>query len=42
MMHQNEFHAASVALSRDADKRKSVINIHKNGIPSPSSGRIHT
>ena len=30
MMHQSEFHAASVALSRAADKRKSLINIHKN------------
>ena len=26
LMHQNEFHAASVALSRAADKRKSLIN----------------
>ena len=31
LMHQSEFHAASVALSRAADKRKSLINIHKNG-----------
>ena len=31
LMHQSEFHAASVALSRAADKRKSHINIHKNG-----------
>ena len=30
LMHQSEFHAASVALSRAADKRKSLINIHKN------------
>ena len=30
MMHQSEFHAANVALSRAADKRKSLINIHKN------------
>ena len=30
MMYQSEFHAASVALSRAADKRKSLINIHKN------------
>ena len=30
-LHQSEFHAASVALSRAADKRKSLINIHKNG-----------
>ena len=29
LMHQSEFHAASVALSRAADKRKSLINIHK-------------
>ena len=31
LMHQSEFRAASVALSRAADKRKSLINIHKNG-----------
>ena len=31
LMHQSEFHAASVALSRAADKKKSLINIHKNG-----------
>ena len=31
LMHQSEFHADSVALSRAADKRKSLINIHKNG-----------
>ena len=31
LMHQSEFHAASVALSRAADKGKSLINIHKNG-----------
>ena len=31
LMHQSEFHAASVALSRAVDKRKSLINIHKNG-----------
>ena len=30
MMHQSEFHAANVALSRAADKRKSLINIHNN------------
>ena len=30
MMHQSEFDAANVALSRAADKRKSLINIHKN------------
>ena len=30
LMHQSEFHGASVALSRAADKRKSLINIHKN------------
>ena len=30
MMHQSKFQAASVALSRAADKRKSLINIHKN------------
>ena len=30
MMHQSEFGAANVALSRAADKRKSLINIHKN------------
>ena len=30
MMHQSEFHGARVALSRAADKRKSLINIHKN------------
>ena len=28
MMHQSEFDAANVALSRAADKRKSLINIH--------------
>ena len=31
LMHQSEFHAASVALSRATDKRKSLINIHENG-----------
>ena len=31
LMHQSGFHAASVARSRAADKRKSLINIHKNG-----------
>ena len=30
MMHQSEFDTANVALSRAADKRKSLINIHKN------------
>ena len=30
MMHQSEFDAANVALSQAADKRKSLINIHKN------------
>ena len=31
MMHQSEFDAANVMpLSRAADKRKSLINIHKN------------
>ena len=30
MMHQSEFDAANVALSRAADKRNSLINIHKN------------
>ena len=30
MMHQSEFDAANIALSRAADKRKSLINIHKN------------
>ena len=30
MMHQSEFDAANVALSRAADKRKSLINIHEN------------
>ena len=29
LMHQSEFHGASVALPRAADKRKSLINIHK-------------
>ena len=41
LMHQSEFHAASVALSRAADKRKSLINIHKNGYAAtlrPRSG----
>ena len=27
MMHQSEFDAANVALSRAADKRKSLINV---------------
>ena len=31
LMHQSEFHAASFALSRATDKRKSLINIHENG-----------
>ena len=31
LMHQSEFHAASVKLARAADKRKSLINIHRNG-----------
>ena len=31
LMHQSEFHAASVALSRATDERKSLINIHKDG-----------
>ena len=31
LMHQSEFHAAGIALSRAADKRKSLISIHKNG-----------
>ena len=30
MMYQSEFDAANIALSRAADKRKSLINIHKN------------
>ena len=30
LMHQSDFHAASIALSQAADKRKSLINIHKN------------
>ena len=30
MMHQSEFDTANVALSQAADKRKSLINIHKN------------
>ena len=30
MMHQSEFDAANFALSQAADKRKSLINIHKN------------
>ena len=35
LMHQSEFQSASAVLSRAADKRKSLINIHKNGIPPP-------
>ena len=37
MMHQSEFDAANVALSRAADKRKSLINklFIKTGIPPP-------
>ena len=31
LMHQSEFHAASVAQSRAAYKRMSLMNIHKNG-----------
>ena len=38
LMHQSEFHAASVALSRAADKRNSLINIHKNGYTATLSG----
>ena len=38
LMHQSEFHAASVALSRAADKRKSLINIHKNGYTATLTG----
>ena len=30
MMHQSEFDVANIALSRAADKRKSLINIHNN------------
>ena len=33
LMHQSEFHAASIALSRAANKRNSLIIIHKTGIP---------
>ena len=32
MIHQSEFDAANVALSRAADKRKSFINIHKKTV----------
>ena len=39
LMHQSEFHAASVTLSRAADKRKSLINIHKNGYSTGVKGR---
>ena len=39
LMHQREFHAASVALSRAADKRKSLINIHKNGYTATLTNR---
>ena len=35
--HQSEFHVASIALSRAADKRKSFINIREVGIPPPSA-----
>ena len=41
LMHQSEFHAASVALSRAADKRKSLINIHKNGYTATLKARPH-
>ena len=32
LMHQSDLHAASVALSRAADKRKLLINIHKKPV----------
>ena len=34
-MRHSEFHVASFALSRAADKRKSLINIHAVGRPPP-------
>ena len=37
LMHQSEFQSASAALSRAADKRKSLINIHKNGYTATST-----
>ena len=37
MMLQSEFDAANVALSRAADKRKSLINIHKNRYTATST-----
>ena len=41
MMHQSEFDAANVALSRAADKRKSLINIHKNRYTATLSCSIY-
>ena len=41
MMHQSEFDAANVALSRAADKRKSLINIHKNRYTATLRWRVH-
>ena len=40
MMHQSEFDAANVALSRAADKRKSLINIHNNRYTATLRGWI--
>ena len=41
MMHQSEFDAANVALSRAADKRKSLINIHKNWYTATLRYKVH-
>ena len=38
LMHRSEFHTACVALSRAADIRKSLINIHKNRYTATLSG----
>ena len=42
MMHQSEFDAANVALSRAADKRKSLNNIHKNRYTATLMDTIET
>ena len=42
MMHQSEFDAANVALSRAADKRKSLINIHKNWYTATLRWRVRS
>ena len=42
MMDQSEFDAANIALSRAADKRKSLINIHKNRYTATLSYHMQT